>query len=314
LRQPVLQWTLVTLIACELVCGRALADAPPPDAGPAPKTAPATSLKPTFFVIAEGANSDAGSAMTIGVANEIGKAMKPLLGSGPWIIPQPDWKQADLIEQCHGDPMALGGVVVTFYTGAASHFYLLFQAETQTFSVTAELVSCNRLRGVTSASPTIVGVIAELPGAHGTPWVVRRSQVSIPLISIAGITALLANTKGPSSSSSGAHASTSSSNSTANVSTAAIFGALFSQASLRDIPGYSTPLKLRYGSQHVGVDLVRAIRDLCTTHADLGPGADAEPRDALCTAMGFTLDPAKVAEQQEALDAFEAAERNESAR
>lgn len=289
---------LAALVACVLAGDRALADTTSADS----KAAPATSLKPTFFVITEGANSDAGSAMALGVADEIGKAMKPMLGAGPWIVPQPEWKQADLIKQCDADPMALGGVVVSFYTGAASHFYLLFQSETQTFTVTAQVVACNRSSNAAPATPTIVGLVAELPGARGTPWVVRRSQVSIPLISVAGVTALFS--KGSTSS------KPSSNNNAANVSTAAIFGALFSQASTKDIPGYSTPLKLRYGSQHVGVDLVRAIRDLCTTHADLGPGADARPRDALCTSMGFTLDPAKVAEQQRALDAFEAAERN----
>jgi len=278
------------------------APAPPKDVAPAP---PLRALQPTFFVLTDSADPISGSMMTIGTTTEIRKAVKPLLGAGPWILPQPDWKRDDLVRQCLADPLALGGVVVTFYTGAASHFYLLYQSETQTFVVTAELIACNRSDDKASATPTVVGVIGELPGAHGTPWVVRRTQVSIPLISFAGVASLLLPKSPTTTSKSGT--------TTSDVTSAAIVASLVSQASTRDIPGYSTPLKLRYGSQEVGVDLIRAMRDLCTSHADLAPGADATPRDRLCNAFGFTLDPAKVAAQQEALDKFEAAERNGAA-
>ncbi|HMD02298.1 MAG TPA: hypothetical protein VKG44_04965 [Candidatus Baltobacteraceae bacterium] len=254
-----------------------------------------SSLNRTFFVVTD--SPDGGAAvMSIGVANEIRKAMKPLLGGAPWVVPQPDWKSPQLVTQCLSDPKSIGGVVVTYYTGFATHFYLLYQTETQTFELTAQVIACNRTVPGKDAEPTMVGVIGELPGAKGTPWVVRRSQVSIPLISAAAATTLF--TKGAATK-----------NNSNNVTFAAVIGSLFSQASSRDIPGYSLPLRLRYGSQHVGVDLVRAMRDMCTTHADLNVPVDSGPRDALCTSMGFTLDPAKVREQQEALDAFEAQER-----
>jgi hypothetical protein len=256
-----------------------------------------TSLKSTFFVVPESNDAAASMMMSIGTANEIRKALEPFGGATPWVMPEPDWKTANLMQQCLDDPEAVGGVVVAFYAGAASHFYLLYQSETQTFSLTAEVISCNRSPDGAKADPTVVGVIAELPGAHGTPWVVRRSQVSIPLISFAGLATLFQ--KG----------GTSSKTTSNNVTTAAVFAALVGQASTRDIPGYSTPLKLRYGSQEAGVDLVRAMRDLCTSHADLPADASSAPRDKLCTAIGFTLDPAKVKAQQDALDAYEAAKR-----
>lgn len=299
IRRSLLALSLAAFCAASLA--PALAD-PPKDATPTP---PLRALQPTFFVLTDSADPISGSMMTIGTTTEIRKAVKPLLGNGPWILPQPDWKRDDLVRQCLADPLALGGVVVTFYTGAASHFYLLYQSETQTFVVTAELIACDRSDDKTTATPTVVGVIGELPGAHGTPWVVRRTQVSIPLISFAGLASLLLP-KSPTTT-------TKSGSTTSDVTSTAIVASLVSQASTRDIPGYSTPLKLRYGSQEVGVDLVRAMRDLCTSHADLAPGTDASPRDRLCTAFGFTLDPKQVTAQQEALDKFEAAERNGAA-
>jgi hypothetical protein len=262
-----------------------------------------TSLKTTFFVVPEtDASAGATSSMAIATAEEIRKAVKPLSGNAPWIVPEQSWRTADLVAQCAADPMAIGGVVVTFYTGAASHFYLLYQSETQTWTVTAELVACNRSADGKKAAPTIVGIIGELPGAHGTPWVVRRSQVSIPLISFAGLATLL-STK-----------SSSTTTTTSNITTAAVFSSLVGQATDRDIPGYSTPLKLRYGSAEVGVDLVRAMRDLCTTHKDLPAADSADARDKLCDAFGFTRDPAEVEVQQRALDALEAAEREQKHR
>jgi hypothetical protein len=261
-----------------------------------------TSLKPTFFVVPEtDASSGATSAMAIATAEEIRKAVKPLYGNAPWIVPEQSWRTADLVGQCAADPMAIGGVVVTFYSGAASHFYLLYQSETQTWTVTAELIACNRSSDGKKAAPTIVGIIGELPGAHGTPWVVRRSQVSIPLISFAGLATLLSS-------------KSSSTTNTNNITTAAVFSSLVGQATDRDIPGYSTPLKLRYGSVEVGVDLVRAMRDLCTTHKDLPAADSADARDKLCDAFGFTRDPAEVEVQQKALDALEAAEREQKRR
>ncbi len=262
-----------------------------------------TSLKPTFFVVPESdASGGAVSSMAIATAEEIRKAVKPLYGNAPWIVPEQSWRTSDLVAQCAADPMAIGGVVVSFFTGAASHFYLLYQSETQTWTLTAELIACNRSPDGKKVAPTMVGLIGELPGAHGTPWVVRRSQVSIPLISFAGLATLLSSK------------STSSSNTTTDITTATIFSSLVGQATDRDIPGYSTPLKLRYGSVEVGVDLVRAMRDLCTTHKDLPASDSADARDKLCDAFGFTRDPAEVEVQQRALDALEAAEREQKHR
>ena len=307
---------LVTIVPVGEVLGQVPAPDPHPQSAPSgPTYGTLTSLKPTFFIVTEPSDTQSGVAMTLGVANEFRKAMKPLRGAVPWIVPETSWHTPELLKQCQNDPMAVGGVVITFYTGAASHFYLVYQEETQTFELTAELVSCNRERPTADAAPTVVGVIAELPGAHGTPWVVRRSQVSIPLITFAGLATLFshANTAGNSTQvKSGPDGSitTTTSSTNANVTGAAILASLFSQSSNRDIPGYSTPLKLRAASQTTGVDLLRAIRDLCTSHSDLPGGVDATPRDKLCTALGLTLNPAEIDKQQKALDDFEAAERD----
>jgi hypothetical protein len=288
MRRTLSRSILVALLVASSAAGATRAADGPPDVP--------TSLKPTFFVVPDTPDSSAGTMLAIGTATEIRKTLRPLAGTWPWIVPEPGWKTSDIVKQCTEDPMALGGVVVSFYSGAASHFYLLYQSETLTFNVTAELISCNRAADGTHPAPTIVGVIADLPGARGTPWVVRRSQVSIPLISFAGLTALFSQ-------------STSAKSTSNNVTTAAVLSSLIGQATSRDIPGYSTPLKLRNASQQVGVDLVRATRDLCTSHDDLGSTADSAPRDKLCTSLGFTLDPNKVEVQQKALDAYEAAER-----
>lgn len=233
--------------------------------------------------------------VAIGVADEIRKAMHTFVGAPPWIIPEPSWDAKALSDQCHDDPKAIGGVIITYYSGTASHFFLIYQEETLTFSLTAQVVACNFPAGEKDATPEVVGVIAELPGAHGTPWVVRRSQVSVPLVSFAGLAAIMS--KGTVSAKN------------SDATSAAIIASLFTQASSRDIPGYSQPLKMRYGSQHIGVDLLRAMRDICAPSPTAAPTLDRAPLINLCAYMGFTGDPGNVAAQQRALDDFEAKER-----
>lgn len=258
-----------------------------------------TSVNPSFFVLTDGPGDNTGAKpmLAIGIANEIRKAMHTLPGVQPWIIPQPSWGAKDLSDQCHDDPKALGGVIITYYAGNASHFFLIYQEETLTFSLTAQVVACNFPVGAKDAAPTVVAVIAELPGAKGTPWVVRRSQVSVPLVSFAGLGSIFS--KGTVSSKDN------------NATSAAIVAGLFTQASSRDIPGYSEPLKMRYASQHVGVDLLRAMRDTCAPLPTAPPLTDSSVLNNLCSYLGLTNDPGKVAEQQRALDAYEAKVRLE---
>jgi hypothetical protein len=261
----------------------------------AAKSPAISSLSKTFFVVTDspGDNSGSKSAVSIGVANEFRKAMNALTGPVPWILPEPSWEQKNLSDQCYDDPQALGGVIVTYYAGAASHFYLIYQEETLTFYITAQVVACDRSTNPTGA-PVIVGVIGELPGAHGTPWVVRRSQVSIPLVSIAGLAAVAS--KGTVSSK------------TTDATSTAIVASLFTQASNRDIPGYSTPLKMRFSSQHIGVDLLRAMRDICAPARAPGAPPETQLLTELCTKLGFSANPAV---DQAVLDAYEAKQRRE---
>lgn len=230
------------------------------------------SIKPTFFVLSDG---DKNTIVTVGVARELQKALNgpsadPFNAATPWIVPEASWTQDSLLTQCREDPNALGGVIITYYAGSATHFFLLWQSETTTFFVYAEIVACN------NRSPAMVGLVSELPGANGTPWIERRSQVSIPLISVAAWTTLL--------SKNGLNSKSSSTNS---VTSGALLASIFSGASTRDIPGYSDPVRLRSGSAHIGDDLVRAMRAMCAAKEDASPSALA-PRTQLCSALKLT--------------------------
>lgn len=220
------------------------------------------SLKPAFYVVSE-ATGDANTPITLGVAKSLERASDLALSAAraPWFVPKPAWKESDLITQCAKDPQALGGVILAYYNGYATHFFLLWQSETTTMDLSASVVSCK-------PAPRIVGVINELPGANGTPWVVRRSQISIPLVTIAGYATMVASRKG----------------NTNNVNAAALLGAIFGGTASRDIPGYSDPVRLRAAAQHVGDDLNGAMAAMCKTHGDV---SDESQRVALCGALGF---------------------------
>jgi hypothetical protein len=264
---------------------------PSPAARPAPVQGtppPLTSLMPEFFVVSQG---DKSTIVTIGTAQELQKNVASALGKrSPWILPQPDWMSTDLVQRCNSDPAALGGVILTYYSGWATHFYLLWQSETSTIDVSAAIISCNRT--IPGGTPTIVGMIGPLPGAENTPWIVRRTQISIPLVTLAGIGVLFVPKSGSGGgSSSGSGSKSSSSTTTTDVTAAAIIGSIFSQASQRDIPGYSDPVRLRALSQHIGDDLITGMQDLCTTTGDVASAAALTPRTDLCTALGFQTRP-----------------------
>ena len=120
-----------------------------------------TTINPAFYIVTDspGAESGANAMISLGVAEEIRKAMKPLFSAAPWIVAEPSWSASTLENQCYSDAKALGGVLVTYYAGAASHFFLLYQEETQTFYVTAQVIACNRSPGENEALPTVVGII-----------------------------------------------------------------------------------------------------------------------------------------------------------
>ncbi len=247
-----------------------------------------TTRKATFYVIAQG-DKDLLSLVTVNVADELNKHFTRSFGtdgsnaapnpnspvSGDiWAIPQPGWDQSDLMKQC-ADPSAIGGLMVISYSGYATHFWLLWQTETTTFDVFAEVISCNHPPSPGAApAPQIVSIIAHLPGAGNSPWVVRRTQTSIPLLTVAAIgTGLSKNVSANSKAS--------------NLTLAAIAGTVLGGAGSKDVPGYSDPVRLRLVSQHVGVDVVDSLGWLCG-HTDAEGGIkDATPGRELCSALRF---------------------------
>jgi hypothetical protein len=233
------------------------------------------SLAKQFYVVSEG---DKSAAITLSVAEEVRKSFDPM-GSAvrPWVVPEPSWSTDDLVKRC-ADPDTLGGVVFVYSSGYATHFYLLWQSETSTLIVNAIVIACGTpapTAGLAKPSATIVAVIGETPGANGTPWIVRASEVSIPLITVAGIGTLV--TKNAASSKTG----------TTNLTFATIAGAIFTQASNRDIPGYSDPVRLRHAAQHIGVDFVGSMKTLCAKPADLASAEAIAARAKFCVSIGY---------------------------
>jgi len=234
-------------------------------------------LHKAFYVFTDGDKSGtASSVVTLGVALELTKIFHRTFPKSdePWAIAEPSWTVDNLVKACADDKEGtLGGVVITYYTGIGTHFYLLWQSETTTFYVNATVISCTGKTGE-GGNPTIVDVIQQTPGAGNTAWVVRRSQVSIPLLTLAALGSLL------SKSSSASKAT--------NLTITALAGSLFSSAGSKDIPGYSIPIRLRSSAQHIGVDLVNSLWDLCkdVARADTNPGQ----RETLCHRLRFTKD------------------------
>jgi len=233
------------------------------------------SLAKQFYVVSEG---DKSPTITLSIAEEVRKSFDPVAESArPWVLAEPSWTTDDLVKRC-ADPDTLGGVVFVYSSGYATHFYLLWQSETSTLIVNALVISClppAPVAGLAKPSATIVAVIGETPGSNGTPWIVRSSQVSIPLITVAGVASLL--NKNASANKSG----------TTNVTLSTIAGAVFVQASSRDIPGYSDPVRLRHAAQHIGVDFVTSMKVLCAKPGDLSSAAAIATRAQLCSSIGY---------------------------
>lgn len=233
------------------------------------------SLAKQFYVVSEG---DKSASTTLSIAEEVRKSFVGLPENArPWVVPEPSWSTDDLVNRC-ADPDTIGGVVFVYSSGFATHFYLLWQSETSTLVVSALVISCEKLApsaGLAKPAATIVAVIGETPGSNGTPWMVRSSQVSIPLITLAGVGGLV--TKNASANKSG----------TVNFTVATIASAVFTQASSRDIPGYSDPVRLRHAAQHIGVDFIVSMKALCMKPADLATADAIAKRAAFCTTIGY---------------------------
>ncbi len=267
-----------------------------------------TSLKRTFYVAVEGSpDSHTNEVVAVSTAQEFQKLIAERLpppdvhdpnhvfasAAAPWVLPLTSGGPGAIIDRCRDDPQTIGGVVLTYYSGYATHYYILWQSETTTFSMTATLIKCNApqsraqsMQGRSDAAPpaataavattpgaysTIIGVINILPGSNGTPWVVRKTQISIPLLTFASLTTLLT----PKTTSK-----------TNNITFVALAGSLFSGANSKDVPGYSDPVRLRSESRHIADDVVSAGSVLCKTTYDVTPEQYAL-RAEYCNALGI---------------------------
>lgn len=293
-------------MSCALAAAFAAQTSPAPVA--AEDGQPAT-RKLAFYVVTDSDRATALGLVSLGVADELNKSLTNNFGAGKgraganpdshpadrdvWVIPEPSWTPKDLLAACSHDENALGGVIVSAYSGYATHFWLLWQTETTTFTIFAQIVSCNypperrrRSSPLTAPSPQgvpsaaaiagaqVVSIIAHLPGAGNSTWVVRRTQTSIPLLTLAAVGTVLSKNTG-------------SNGKTSNLTLTAIAGSLFTSAGSKDIPGYSDPVRLRSASQHIGVDVVDSMKWLCS-HPDSDGGiGDAHPGSELCQALRF---------------------------
>ncbi len=286
--------SLLVAAAMTLAAGSAQAGGGKPAGGGGSSQALLTALGPEFYIATNGNDAPTSSVLAMGITKELSKALVAHPPSTTaWLIPQPQWSAQDIANQCQQDPQAVGGIALLYYQGYATHFFLLWQSETTTVDLFAEIIACNHTASGAAAG-VVVATIVDLPGANGTDWQVRRTQVSIPLITVAGVGAALA--KGSTSStttsvqtkSSGGSTTTTSSNgnSGSNVSTGVLLGSIFSQASSRDIPGYSDPIRLRHAAQHVGVDVVFAMQHFCNPAQ--GAPAPSAQLATICKTLGFS--------------------------
>jgi len=262
----------VVLLTSTAVCGA------PDTSGPAT----ISTANHAFYVLVDpGGDRSAASIITISVAGELSKVFRPLPGQADsakvWVIPESTWVPDQLATKCGDDPNAIGGVIVSYYIGDASHFWILWQTDTTTFSLFGQVVSCNR-DAANKAHPEAVAIFSQLHGSNGQLWIERRSQTSVPLLSFAAIVALL-----------GRHYSSKSSGTSVNTSIAlaTVGAAVAAQGLNKDIPGYSQPLRMRYGSVHLADDLIREMRFLCgVPQADDLAGASHPPPPSPTTPLG----------------------------
>jgi len=242
-----------------------------------PDTSKLSVAHKAFYVLTDGDKAGtASSVVTLGAAYELAKIFHRTFPKSdePWSIAEPSWTVDNLVKTCNDDREGtLGGVVITYYTGIGTHFYLLWQSETTTFYINATVISCTGKNGE-GGNPTIVDVIYQTPGAGEAAWVVRRSQVSIPLLTLAAVGSVLSKQSSTSKAT--------------NLTLTALAGSLFSSAGGKDVPGYSVPVRLRSSAQHIGVDLVTSMWDLCKDvgRSDVTPGQ----RETLCRRLHLTKD------------------------
>ena len=247
-----------------------------------------TTERPAFYVLVDpGSDRSTASIIAITAAAEFDKVLLAPAASAPkpWAIPEATWGTDQLVKQCAADPNAIGGVVISYFIGDASHFWLLWQTDTTTFVEFGQVVSCNRDPATHAARPLTVATVSQLHGSNGALWVERRSQTSVPLLSFAAVVALL-----------GRHYTQKSSGSsvTTSIALASVGAAVVGQGLNKDIPGYSQPLRMRYAAKHTADDLIREIHFLCgakqpdDTSPEAAPPLDTStPFGKVCAATGM---------------------------
>jgi hypothetical protein len=289
-------FTVSALRACVVLAGVGLLTstavrATPGDFGGGATPPPVLTVNHGFYVLVDpGSDRSVASVIAITMAGEFNKVFRPLKdqpdSTKVWAIPEATWAPDQLATRCENDANAIGGVVLSYYVGDASHFWILWQTDTTTFSLFGQFVSCNR-DAAKKAHPETVAIVSQLHGSNGQLWIERRSQTSVPLLSFAAVVALL-----------GRHYSSKSTSSSVNTSIAlaSVGAAVVGQGLNKDIPGYSLPLRLRYGSLHVADDIIREMRYLCGVPQkdDLAGASHPPPPDPttpfgdLCNQTGVT--------------------------
>ena len=278
----------VLYVFCAIARG---APAPGSSPTPAPPLMTTAAKAGAFYVMMDPAG-DKGSATLIALATATelnryfsgdlpGNPRGSAFGANPnqvWAIPEPSWTLEMLAQQCESDSNTIGAVLITHYIGDATHYWLLWQTQTTSIEMWAQFVSCNR-KGTVGTPPETVAVVSELHNSRGTPWVERRTDASVPLLTGLALLALFNHTAAKSEP-------------TSYISLATIGLAVQSNSFNKDIPGYSQPVRYRFDAHHAGQDIATELRWLCgipdTTAAEpVRPLPVSDQLNDLCEKLGW---------------------------
>jgi hypothetical protein len=276
---------LASAVLIPIIADAQSTDAASPGSAHAPP--PILTARRTIYVLVDQTSDrQSASLVTLATADELNKAFKVAdAGSAPntiaWAVPEASWKPSDFAQQCRDDSNAIAAIILSYFSGDATHFWLLWQTQTTTFELAAQVVSCNQPGPQPPPSapstpvpvnPEIVAVISTLHGANGTPWVERRTDASVPLLSGIALVALFDHGEKSQPT---------------NVVTVATIGtALVGQSVNKDVPGYSQPVRYRLNAHHVGIDVVAELRWLCG-QPEAESASGGEHLASLCTTFNW---------------------------
>src|ERR1700680_79785 len=193
-------------------------------------------------------NSDKNPAIAIGIASELNKFTKDA-----WVIPDLSSPDAAFFSaRCNTDPKVnanpkvLGFLVVTVASQETDRFYIILSRQASHLYPFVQVVACPSASADKRPDPIIIGIISQLHSAHDTPWVIRKSELSVPLVSYAGVATALSKNG-------------SNTNSNANLAIAAgeLAGGTY------NIPGYNPGTRLLHATQRLADDLLGELRFFC---------------------------------------------------